>query len=126
MHPILAKTFGGLSSAYYVRQFLFGVVISVFILYVATRDLATNPLQWRLVVFLVVNTALYPYSRFVYESIVRFMMGDNVFWVNALLMLFVKLITMVFCWGFAVFIAPIGLAYLYYHHTKAEAQARRE
>lgn len=126
MHPILAKTFGGLSAAYYVRQFLFGVVISGFILYVATRDLATHPLQWGLVVLLVVNTALYPYSRFVYESVVRFVMGDNVFWVNALLMLFVKLITMVICWGLAIFIAPVGLAYLYYHHTKAEAQVRRE
>jgi hypothetical protein len=35
-------------------------------------------------------------------------------------MLFVKVITMALCWCFAIFIAPIGLGYLYYHHSKAE------
>jgi hypothetical protein len=34
----------------------------------------------------------------------------------------VKIFTMVICWACAIFIAPIGLAYLYYHHTKAEKQ----
>lgn len=46
MHPVLAKTFGGLSAAYYVRQFVFGLVISGLILYAATRDLDAHPLQW--------------------------------------------------------------------------------
>ncbi|HDU5650676.1 hypothetical protein [Serratia marcescens] len=124
MHPVLAKTFGGLSTAYYVRQFVFGLVISGLILYVATRDLDAHPLQWGLVVFLVINTVLYPYARFVYESVIGFIMGNNIFWVNALLMLFVKLITMVICWSFAIFIAPVGLAYLYYHHSKEEARVR--
>jgi hypothetical protein len=41
-----------------------------------------------------------------------------VFFVNAFLMLFVKLITMALCWAGAMFIAPVGLAYLYYHHSK--------
>lgn len=124
MHPVLAKTFGGLSTAYYVRQFVFGLVISGLILYVATRDLDAHPLQWGLVVFLVINTVLYPYARFVYESVIGFIMGNNIFWVNALLMLFVKLITMVICWSFAIFIAPVGLAYLYYHHSKEESRVR--
>jgi len=49
-----------------------------------------------------------------------FIMGRNVFFVNAILMLFVKLMTMLLCWALAIFIAPVGLAYLYYHHSKAE------
>ena len=69
---------------------------------------------------LIVNTLLYPYSRFVYEGIVRFIMGDNVFYVNAFLMLFVKYITMGLCFSFAIVIAPIGLAYLYFYHSKQE------
>lgn len=124
MHPVLAKKFGGLSAAYYVRQFIFGLVISGLILYAATRDLDAHPLQWGLVVFLVINTVLYPYARFVYESVIGFIMGNNVFWVNAILMLFVKLITMGLCWVFAIFIAPVGLAYLYYYHSKEEARVR--
>ncbi|WP_256857306.1 hypothetical protein [Xanthomonas axonopodis] len=70
---------------------------------------------------LAVNTLLYPYSRFVYESIVGYIMGGNVFFVNAILMLFVKLMTMAICWSFAIFIAPIGLLYLYVHHSQRSA-----
>jgi hypothetical protein len=33
-------------------------------------------------------------------------------------MMFVKLMTMTLCWSGAIFIAPVGLAYLYYHHSK--------
>lgn len=126
MHPILRKTLGGLSAAYYGRQFVFGLAISALILFIQTRDLQAHPLEWGLVALLVINTVLYPYARFVYESIVGFIMGNNIFWVNALFMLFVKLITMAICWSFAIFIAPVGLAYLYYYHTKAESRARSE
>ena len=70
-------------------------------------------------VFTIISTLLYPYSRFVYESIVGFVMGENVFFVNAIFMLMAKFFTMAMCWAAAIFIAPIGLAYLYYHHSKS-------
>ena len=73
----------------------------------------------KMVMIFTINTLLYPYSRFVYESVVGFIMGNNVYWVNAIFMLFVKLVTMSVCWSAAIFIAPIGLAYLYFHHSNA-------
>jgi hypothetical protein len=66
----------------------------------------------------VVSTLLYPYARFVYESVVGFIMGENVFFVNALLMLGAKIITMFVCWFLAIFIAPLGLLYLYWYHSR--------
>lgn len=33
--------------------------------------------------------------------------------------LLVKSMTMMVCWTGAIFIAPVGLAYLYFHHSKA-------
>jgi hypothetical protein len=116
MHPVIAKTFGGLSPQYYVRQFVFGMIFPAFIYFVTSRS--PHPIQIGMLVLLVVNTLLYPYSRFVYEGILGFIMGNSVFWGNAFFMLFVKLITMLLCWCFAIFIAPVGLAYLYYHHSK--------
>jgi hypothetical protein len=68
-----------------------------------------------MIALLVVNTLLYPYSRFVYEGVMGFIVGQNVFWMNVL---FMKLVTMALCWSCAIFIALIGLAYLYYHHSK--------
>lgn len=117
MHPVIAKTFGGLSPQYYFRQFVFGLAFPLFIYFMTSKG--THPIQISMVLLMVVNTLLYPYSRFVYESIMNFIMGQNAFWVNAFFMLFVKLITMALCWVFALFIAPIGLVYLYYYHSKA-------
>jgi hypothetical protein len=116
MHPVIAKTFGGLSASYYFRQFIFGLVFPVFLYMTASSG--SHPLSLPMLLMLVVNTLLYPYSRFVYESVMNFIMGRNVFFVNAILMLAVKVVTMALCWACAIFIAPLGLAYLYYHHSK--------
>jgi hypothetical protein len=118
MHPIIQKTFGGLTKQYYFRQFFFGALFATFFFFMMSKS--THGIAFGALFVVVVNTLLYPYARFVYESIVGFIMGDNVFFVNAIMMLFVKIFTMAMCWAAAIFIAPIGLAYLYYHHTKNE------
>jgi len=118
MHPIIQKTLGGLSRQYYFRQLFFGLVIAAFTYYMSTQG-GKAPMPIGMMVFTVVTTLLYPYSRFVYESIMGYIMGNNIFIGNAIIMLMVKFMTMVMCWAGALLIAPIGLAYLYYHHTKA-------
>jgi len=114
LHPVIAKTFGGLSKPYYFRHFVFGLLI-VLLLYFTTPS---GAISFSLAVLFTINVFLYPYSRFVYESIVDFITGDNWFILPAVLMLAVKFITMILCFFFAIFIAPIGLAYLYYYHSK--------
>ena len=119
----LSKTLGGLSKAYYTRQFLFGLIFFIFIVAISYNGYNhTGKIS-----ILVTNTILgliclllYPYSRFVYESIIEYILGDNVFFVNAPLMLVTKLITMAICFVFSIFIAPIGLIYLYFYHSKQE------
>lgn len=118
MHPVIQKTLGGLSRPYYFRQFVFGLLPAAFFFFMSSQNGHSVPSG--MLVFIVLSTLLYPYSRFVYESIMGFIMGNNMFLVNAVFMLVAKFITMVMCWAFSIFIAPVGLAYLYYHHTKAE------
>ena len=121
MHPIIQKTFGGLSAQYYARQFIFGLIVSAFFYYMSTHG-GKNEIQYGTLVFILINTLLYPYARFVYETVIDFFLGQNVFLVNAILMLIVKFITMTMCWAFSIFIAPVGLAYLYYHHSKTKVE----
>ena len=115
MHPVLAKTFGGLSASYYARHFLFGLIFPL-ITYFASQG---KPVHLPMLLTVAVNTLLYPYSRFVYEGVMNFILGENVFFVDGLLLLAGKVATMLFCWAAAILIAPIGLAYLYYYHSKA-------
>ncbi len=117
MKDVLWKTFGGLSMQYYIRNFLFGSLFTALLIYSFLQS--NKPIEIGLIGVVIVNTFLYPYSRFVYESIVSFILGDNVFFVNTIVILFVKAMTMALCWGFAVMVAPIGLIYLYFYHSKA-------
>ncbi|XVJ69649.1 MAG: hypothetical protein HEQ39_08340 [Rhizobacter sp.] len=125
MHPVIAKTFGGLSPQYYFRQFFFGVIFPLMIYSVLSQQ-ETVPMPYLMIGLLIVNTLLYPYARFVYEGIVGFIIGENVFLVNTFLMLFVKFMTMTVCWSFAIFIAPVGLLYLYIHHSKNSSERRSQ
>ena len=117
MYPVISKTLGGLSTPYYFRNFFFGLLFVVFFIFMASKS--TSGIQIGSMLLVVTNALLYPYSRFVYESIVEFIVGRNVFYTSAFLMLSVKFISMSMCFILAIFIAPVGLAYLYYRHSKA-------
>lgn len=117
MKKLFFKTFGGLSLSYYLRHFVFGALIFAYYAYLLTN--AEN-IQYSIIIFFAISTVLYPYSRFVYESVIGFIMGDTEFQVPILVYIFSKLITMVLCWSLALFITPFGLLYLYFYHTKQE------
>lgn len=123
MHEVLRKTLGGLSGAYLARQLFFGSIpLILFIAMVATGKASFSFGQ---VLFFIVNGLLYPYSRFVYESVAGFLLGQNQFFVNAVWLLMVKVFTMSACWAFALLVAPIGFIYLFLHHTQAERNSRK-
>jgi hypothetical protein len=117
MHPALQKSFGGLPKPYCFRQFSFGLIFVVLFMVTAWRS--ANGISFGAALVLVLNALLYPYARFVYESIVGFIIGNNLFIVNAFAMMFVKLLTMALCFAAAVFIAPVGLIYLYVRNSRA-------
>ena len=119
MKSLIEKTLGGLSMQYYIRQFFFGSIILAFTYFIATQKTPEISLQDHLPIasLFVLNTFLYPYSRFVYENIMDFIMGNTMF-MSSLITLVFKVITMYVCWQFSIFIAPVGLAYLYYLHSK--------
>lgn len=111
MHPVIERSFGGLSRTYYLRQFFFGLLLLAFFLFLASRSHRGVPIS--AAALLALSTLLYPYSRFVYERVVGFVVGDSVLLVNVAIMLPIKLLAMSVCFVFAVFIAPVGLLYLY-------------
>jgi len=124
VNPIIQKTFGGLTKAYYLREFLFGLIFTGFIVFLQIQH--PKPLSEAVPLFalVLVHTFLYPYARYVYQSVIDFILGDNIFITAALPALAFKFIMMTICWAFAIFIAPLGLIYLYFYHTKEEKKAQ--
>ncbi len=121
MREFFKCTFGGLETPYLIRQYFFSLLIGALIVFMVTDQGRT--LHGGTIILFSVCAILYPYSRFVYESIIRFVMGNNVLYVNAILMMAFKALTMLLCWFFAVFIAPFGLIYLYFHQSKSASKA---
>ena len=121
MNPIIEKTFGGLSFQYYIRNFLFGLIFPVLIISILLSGEAAE-ITFPLMFSCIVNTVLYPYSRFVYESVIGFIVGDNFFITDGLVFMITKIMSMAFCWAAALFIAPVGLVYLYFYHSKNETE----
>jgi len=120
MKNFLNKTLGGLTKQYYFRQLFFGVLVLIVFVYMDTQG-DFSKLEIKNIVFFIINTLLYPYSRYVYDSIFHFIIGDNVFWTSGYLLYFtfvLKLIMMMICWLAAIFIAPVGLLFLYFMNSK--------
>ncbi|HGJ5890498.1 MAG TPA: hypothetical protein ACHBZA_03860 [Arsenophonus apicola] len=116
----LKKTLGGLDNSYYFRHFFFGALISVIIFWLVNYNSSGIPAS--IIIMTIINTLLYPYSRFVYEQIISFIIGDHIFYFEIKWMLTAKFMTMIICWAFSIFIAPFGLFYLYYYHSKQEKE----
>ncbi len=117
MNTIIQRTFGGLSKQYYVRQFLFGLIFPAVFFFIFSQGESTG-MPTNLIFFCIINTVLYPYSRFVYESVIGYILGDTVLFGSIFVVVIMKYVTMAICWSAAIFIAPIGLLYLYFYHTK--------
>ena len=129
---ILQKTFGGLDRAYYFRHLFFAIIFALIFCAVQyssyTHIMDSNMTDsakeafktsnYIMYAYIAISALLYPYARFVYESIVNFIMGDNVFFINILIAMIWKFFVMMFLFCFAIFIAPIGLLYLWYYHNK--------
>ncbi len=116
MHPAFQKTFGGLSREYYTRQMFFAAIMAGLLIWMSFARGNPGAIIW-----IVICAFLYPYSRFVYESCVHFVVGDNFFIFPAPVLLIAKMLTMGMCFSFAPIVAPIGLLYLYYYHGKGAA-----
>jgi len=127
MNDFFSKTLGGLSKEYYFRQLFFGLII--FGIAAWPEFQSNSPTKASAIIIFAIFTLLYPYSRFVYESIVEFVVGDNTFWASGFFLYLAfcfKIIMMCVCWALSVFIAPIGLLYLYFNHSKSGNSADKK
>nr|WP_312122275.1 hypothetical protein [Brevundimonas diminuta] len=49
------------------------------------------------------------------------MMGETVFFMNAIVLMVLKVLVNFFLWGFSIFIAPLGILYLWFRSRNAAA-----
>lgn len=123
---IVVFSFKGLKPSYYWRHFVLGAIIVPVIIiglqiYVgfSNPEISTGTAVIGILSYIagaLFLLILYPFSRFAYESIVEFVMGNNVIISNALLFLTYKYISYAILLCFSFVIAPIGMIILFFYN----------
>jgi len=116
---MIKNLFTGLTKEYYLRQLFFGSLIFTLITAMTLSGTSEKSNIGTIIIF-AINTILYPYSRFAYESIVEFILGDTILFSSVGIFSILKIITMFLCWMFAIFIAPVGLLIIYLYQRNQE------
>ncbi len=121
MKQLVIDAFAGIDKGYYLRHFIFGLAIAAFFLLLAPQFRSDKAM----IILLAINTLLYPYAHVVYDDVMGFIMGDNKFYINAIVFMVLKFWRMLILFIFSIFIAPLGLIYLaFYHHRNRKKQAK--
>ncbi|WP_318441790.1 hypothetical protein [Photobacterium leiognathi] len=118
MKDLLRKTFGGLNMAYYLRHLLFGVLLGAF--WFNGMWHSANPEKQYFLIAIPFMTLLYPYSRWLYETIVDFFTGGHDFIVAVPIFFACKLFTMMMCFYLSPIIAPVGLVFIFLVNRRQE------
>ena len=115
---IFERSFCGLDRTYYFRQLFFGILIAGFLMFFSWQtqsDIPMPPLVTATyVAFVLACILLYPYSMFVYDGIMGFLMGDNVYFLPLIFILPWRFFVRLSCFVFAPVIGFIGLIALYF------------
>jgi hypothetical protein len=110
MQVVLVKAFRALSPQVYLRHFLFGLLFPLMLYFTA----GPQHIHFGMKLVWAANVFLYPFSRYAYEAVVDYIVGDTLWLWPGVFALLGKLVTMAACWGLALFMAPGAIAYLYF------------
>ena len=109
---LMARTYSNVTSDFYVRHFLFAMLFPL-TMAVALWDTAISTMTLSVWLMVSINTLIYPYSRHAFAVTVRHVMGKNACFRNVFVRFCVKASIVLFCWTFAVFIAPLAMLVFY-------------
>lgn len=105
-------TFRTLKVSYLIRQYFFGILIFGIYYFAIVQHL--EGYNYMYITFIYgLNFLFYPFATLVWDEIKNLVIGNNVFFANALLLLIIKLIIKLFIFGFAIPIGIIGILYLW-------------
>ncbi len=110
----LRRIFGGVQPSYIVRSYLIGLIFFALIVGMALSAETKNGTPIGLIVFAVLNTLLFPFAKLIWDELRNLAFGNNVIFMNAIFLFMLKWFVNAMLWAFAIFVAPIGILYLWF------------
>ncbi|WP_429933039.1 hypothetical protein [Agrobacterium vitis] len=116
----LQRIFSGVRPSYLIRSYLislffFGLMLST-VLNAETKT--STPIGT--IVFATSSAVLFPFAKLVWDELRDLAFGNNIIFMNAVFLFILKLFVNVLLWGGAVFIAPIGILYLWFRTRQSQ------
>ncbi|HHF2906887.1 TPA: hypothetical protein ACPJZ5_004752 [Vibrio diabolicus] len=118
MKKAILNAFSGLDKSYLTKQYIIGILVCVVYVFIV-RKYGQGLGLYTLLSF-AINTLLYPYSRYLFESLIKFLFGNTRFDKSSGVLMVLKLLSVVFCWSTALFIAPFGLLYIHFRGSRGQ------
>ena len=109
----LRRIFGGLQPSYLIRSYLVGLIFFSLMIGMALNAETKNGSPVGLIVFASLSTLLFPFAKLVWDELRDLAFGNNVIFMNAMMLIMLKWLVNGFLWAFAIFVAPIGILYLW-------------
>lgn len=109
---MLGRILNGVERTYLIRAWLIGACFFALMVVVAFQ--AKSGAQVAPLLYFAVCTLLFPFSKLVWDELKNLILGQNLFLMNALILVVLKLFINALLWGFAPFVAVIGIGYIWY------------
>ncbi|MFB7881673.1 hypothetical protein [Brevundimonas diminuta] len=117
----IKRIFGSVQPRYLIRAYVLSAAFMALMVWMTLSAGGAQPLHDRAAALAVfgVGALLFPFSKLVWDEIKRVMMGETVFFMNTLMLMVLKVLVNFFLWGFSIFIAPLGILYLWFRSRNA-------
>ena len=102
----IRRIFGSVERSYLIRAYIFGALFFAFVMALGPRANAF------LTVYFAICTVLFPFAKLVWDEAKSVILGNNIFFLPALILVVLKLFINILLWAFALFVAPLGILYL--------------
>jgi hypothetical protein len=109
------RIFRTMDTAYLIRAYLIAAVfLGIIIVFAFNAASPDKPMPASVLVYTVICALLFPFAKLVWDEIAGLVFGKNVIFMNAILLLVLKVFVNMMLFCFAIFIAPLGILYLWF------------
>lgn len=117
---IRSRIFGALRPAYMIRAYVIGFALFAFMAWVRSHG-PSDASNYLLIGYFLVCSLIFPFAKFVWDEVMALLMGRNFFIMPAIFLIPLKVLVNGLLWTMAIFVAPLGILYLWFRTGDANA-----
>ncbi|NPD17480.1 hypothetical protein HOY34_20040 [Xinfangfangia sp. D13-10-4-6] len=111
----LKRIFAGVDTRYILRAYLIGAILLAIVVggFLSRTDNVGRAAA--VLGYFTLCTLLFPFAKLVWDQLKSLVLGETVLFLPIVFLYPAKMIVNVLLWGAAVFVAPFGIAYIWFN-----------